>query len=125
MKVKYLALGAALVALCSCASNQPAIERSFGEAESAKSIIAGADADAKVLSAADVKLDSAKVLRENGSDAEAITVARQSALEYRLAVAVAERDSLKKMDERLEEDLKADEKRKNQYQEVLNKEGGR
>lgn len=125
MKVKDLALGAALIALCSCAGNQPVIERSFGEAEGAKSIIAGVDADAKVLSAADAKLDSAKALKESGSDAEAITVARQSALEYRLAIAVAERDSLKKMDERLEKDLKDDEKRKDQYQEVLNNEGGR
>ncbi len=123
MKAKNLALGAALVALCSCASNQPAIERSFGEAEGAKNIIAGVDADAKVLSAADAKLDSAKALKEAGAEAEAISVARQSALEYRLAVAVAERDSLKKSDERLEADLKADEKRKAQYQEILNKEG--
>lgn len=59
---------------------------------------------------------------EQGKEDEAITMAEQSNLEYRLALATAERDAVKKDDERVEKELRADVERKLLYQSILDKE---
>lgn len=117
MKLRALAVGAAVATLFGCASNQQAIDRSMGEA-SASQLIA-AEMNAKASPAAQASLDSAKVLQENGDEEEAVVMADMSSLEYKLAIYTAERDDAKKQDESLEKALRADQDRKAAYQKAL------
>jgi hypothetical protein len=61
-------------------------------------------------------------LQADGEEEEAAALAEQSSLEYRLAVANAERDAAKKEDERVEKELRGDVERKLIYQSILDKE---
>lgn len=122
MKVQYLSLGFALAALCSCAGHNPAVDQSIGQAEAAKAYSDEAKIEAQYTVNANAKLASAKNLMEQGKEDEAITMAEQSNLEYRLALATAERDAVKKDDERVEKELRADVERKLLYQSILDKE---
>lgn len=117
MKLRALAVGAAVVTLFGCASNQQAINRSMGQAESAQSV--ATEMNAKASPAAKANLDSAKVLQENGDEEEAVVMADMSTLEYKLAIFTAERDEAKKQDEELEKALRADQERKTMYQKTL------
>ena len=74
------------------------------------------------MESANAKLDSAKALQADGEEEEAAALAEQSTLEYRLAVANAERDAAKKEDERVEKELRGDVERKLIYQSILDKE---
>ena len=69
-----------------------------------------------------MKLDSAKAKLADGEEEEAAALADQSALEYRLAIANAERDAVKKEDERVEKELRSDVERKLIYQSILDQE---
>ena len=74
------------------------------------------------MEATNAKLDSAKALQADGEDEQAAALAEQSVLEYKLAVANAERDAAKKEDERVEKELRGDVERKLIYQSILDKE---
>ena len=96
--------------------------KSVSIAESTASVADEVKADASKTESAKVKLDSAKVLLEEGEEEQAAALAEQSALEYRLAVVTAERDAVKKEDERVEKDLRSDVERKLIYQSILDQE---
>ena len=90
------------MALVGCAGNQQAMERSLSQAEGAKTIADESKLDASLTAGAAADLDSAKSYAEQGEEEQAIAAAEKSALEYKLALLSAERDSLKKADARLE-----------------------
>lgn len=117
MKLRALAVGAAVATLFGCASNQQAVVRSMGEASASQHI--AVEMNAKASPAAQASLDSAKVLQENGDEEEAVVMADMSSLEYRLAIYTAERDDVKKQNEELEKGLRADQERKAVYQKTL------
>ena len=117
MKLRALAVGAAVATLFGCASNQQAIDRSMGQAETSQSV--ATEMNAKASPAAKANLDSAKVLQENGDEEEAVVMADMSSLEYKLAIYTAERDEVKKQDDALEKALRADQDRKAAYQKAL------
>jgi len=124
MKYRIFATGLALVAatfLSGCAGSVNA-GRSVSIAESTAGVAAEAKVDASKSESAKVKLDSAKALQAEGEDEQAIVLAEQSSLEYKLAIANAERDEAKKEDERVEGELRKDVERKLIYQNILDQE---
>ncbi len=121
MKVKVF-LGIAAVALVGCAGNQQAMERSIAVAESSRDVAQESALDSASLVKASANLDSAKAYQAAGESELAIGAAENSALEYRLAMVSAERDSLKKDDERVEKELRSDVERKLLYQNILDQE---
>lgn len=124
MKYRIFATGLAVTALAflsGCAGSVNA-GKSVSIAESTASVADEVKADASKTESAKVKLDSAKVLLEEGEEEQAAALAEQSALEYRLAVVTAERDAVKKEDERVEKDLRSDVERKLIYQSILDQE---
>lgn len=122
MQLFKMTLALSALALIGCASNQQAMDRSFAQAESSKNMAAEANLDSATTAKASAYLDSAKVYKENGDEEEAINAAELSSLEYRAAVANAERDALKKDDARLESELRSDVERKILYQSILDQE---
>ena len=124
MKYRIFAAGLAVTALAflsGCAGSVNA-SKSIEFADANKTIAEEVKADASQTESANAKLDSAKALQADGEEEEAAALAEQSTLEYRLAVANAERDAAKKEDERVEKELRGDVERKLIYQSILNKE---
>ena len=124
MKYRFFAAGLAVTALAflsGCAGSVNAT-RSIEYASANKAIAEEAKADPAQVESTNAKLDSAKALQASGEDEQAAALAEQSALEYRLAVATAERDAAKKEDERVEKELRSDVERKLIYQSILDKE---
>ena len=124
MKLRFFAAGVAVTAvalLSGCAGSVNAT-RSIEYASANKAIAEEAKADPAQVESTNAKLDSAKALQASGEDEQAAALAEQSALEYRLAVATAERDAAKKEDERVEKDLRGDVERKLIYQNILDQE---
>lgn len=124
MKLRFFAAGVAVTAvalLSGCAGNVNAT-RSIEYASANKAIAEEAKADPAQVESTNAKLDSAKALQASGEDEQAAALAEQSALEYRLAVATAERDAAKKEDERVEKELRGDVERKLIYQNILDQE---
>ncbi|WP_290747126.1 hypothetical protein [Fibrobacter sp. UBA4309] len=110
-----------LAFLSGCAGSVNA-NKSVSIAESTASVADEAKVDASKTESAKVKLDSAKAKLADGEEEEAAALAEQSALEYRLAIANAERDAVKKEDERVEKELRNDVERKLIYQSILDQE---
>lgn len=121
MKAINVALVLTAACLFGCASNQHAVDKSFSQAELSQKM-AGESVDSSKISDANKDLDSAKVLKDQGEDESAMLLADKSSLEFRLAVAAAERDALKKEDERVEGELRSDVERKLLYQNILDNE---
>ncbi|OWV02356.1 DUF4398 domain-containing protein [Fibrobacter sp. UWR2] len=124
MKYRIFAAGLAVTALAflsGCAGSVNA-SKSIEFADANKTIAEEVKADASQMESANAKLDSAKALQADGEEEEAAALAEQSTLEYRLAVANAERDAAKKEDERVEKELRGDVERKLIYQSILDKE---
>ncbi len=124
MKYRIFAAGLAVSALAflsGCAGSVNA-SKSIEFADANKTIAEEVKADASQMESANAKLDSAKALQADGEEEEAAALAEQSTLEYRLAVANAERDAAKKEDERVEKELRGDVERKLIYQSILDKE---
>jgi hypothetical protein len=124
MKYRIFAAGLAVTALAvlsGCAGSVNA-SKSIEFADANKTIAEEVKADASQMESANAKLDSAKALQADGEEEEAAALAEQSSLEYRLAVANAERDAAKKEDERVEKELRGDVERKLIYQSILDKE---
>jgi len=115
-------IGVAAVTLVGCAGNQHAMEKSIAQAEGAKMIAQESALDSASLTKASASLDSAKAYQAAGEEELAISAAESSALEYRLAMVSAERDSLQKDDERIEKELRGDVERKLLYQNILDQE---
>lgn len=124
MKYKTLALVAVAAALCSCASNQQVLARSMGQAETSASIAKQTKLNNSATASAEKKMDVAKEYESNGEEEQAAVIADLSSLEYRLALLSAERDDVKKQNEKLEKNLREDQKRLAQYQMYLDKEMG-
>ena len=122
MKLSRIVIGIAAVALVGCAGNQQAMERSLSQAEGVKTVADESKLDAALTANAAADLDSAKAYAEQGEEELAIAAADKSALEYKLAVLSAERDSLKKADARLESELRGDVERKLIYQSIVDQE---
>lgn len=112
---------ASLVVLSGCAGGINA-SKSIEYANTNKSIADDAGVCGDQYELATAKLDSAKALQASGKDEEAAILAEQSVLEYRLAIAIAERDAAKKEDERVEGELRDDVERKLIYQNILDQE---
>ena len=124
MKYRIFAAGLSVTALAflsGCAGSVNA-SKSIEFADANKTIAEEVKADASQMESANAKLDSAKALQADGEEEEAAALAEQSTLEYRLAVANAERDAAKKEDERVEKELRGDVERKLIYQSILDKE---
>ncbi len=124
MKLRFFAAGVAVTAvalLSGCAGSVNAT-RSIEYASANKAIAEEAKADPAQVESTNAKLDSAKALQASGEDEQAAALAEQSVLEYRLAVATAERDAAKKEDERVEKELRGDVERKLIYQNILDQE---
>lgn len=124
MKYRIFAAGLAVTSLAflsGCAGSVNA-SKSIEFADANKTIAEEVKADASQMESANAKLDSAKALQADGEEEEAAALAEQSTLEYRLAVANAERDAAKKEDERVEKELRGDVERKLIYQSILDKE---
>lgn len=124
MKLRFFAAGVAVTAvalLSGCAGSVNAT-RPIEYASANKAIAEEAKADPAQVESTNAKLDSAKALQASGEDEQAAALAEQSALEYRLAVATAERDAAKKEDERVEKELRGDVERKLIYQNILDQE---
>jgi len=123
MKSSFFVAGVALAALAflsGCAGANAT--KSIGNADSAKAVAEDMKATPAQTESANAKLDSAKALQQNGEDEQAIALADQSTLEYKLAIATAERDAAKKEDERVEKELRGDVERKLIYQSILDQE---
>ena len=124
MKSRIVVAGiafAALATLSGCAGGVNAT-KSIEYADSNKTIAEEAKVDAAQLESANAKLDSAKALQADGDEEEAYSLAEQSTLEYKLAVANAELDAAKKEDEKVEKELRGDVERKLLYQSILDQE---
>ena len=124
MNVRFFVAGAAVAALAvlsGCAGGVNA-NRPIEYANTNKAIADEAGVCGDYYESANVKLDSAKALQAVGKDEEAAALAEQSVLEYRLAIAIAERDAAKKEDERVENELRGDVERKLIYQNILDQE---
>ena len=124
MRMKFFVAGLAVTALAflsGCAGSVNA-SKPIEYADANKAIAEEAKVDAAQLESANAKLDSAKALQAEGEDEQAAALAEQSSLEYRLAIANAERDEAKKEDERVEKELRGDVERKLIYQNILDQE---
>lgn len=122
MKFSKILFGISAVLLVGCAGNQQAVDRSIGQADAAKAMAEESKLPASATETASATLDSAKVFQQNGEEEQALAAAEKSSLEYRIALVSAERDSLKKADERLENELRNDVERKLLYQNILDQE---
>lgn len=112
---------ASLAVLSGCAGGVNA-SKSIEYANTNKAIADESSVCGDQYESATAKLDSAKALQASGKDEEAAILAEQSVLEYRLAIAIAERDAAKKEDERVEGELRDDVERKLIYQNILDQE---
>ena len=124
MRMKFFVADLAVTALAflsGCAGSVNA-SKPIEYADANKAIAEEAKVDAAQLESANAKLDSAKALQAEGEDEQAAALAEQSSLEYRLAIANAERDEAKKEDERVEKELRGDVERKLIYQNILDQE---
>lgn len=125
MKAMYIASSialTALLALTGCAGNKNTSTRSLGQAEATMTLANDVKLDAAVTADATAKLDSAKALQADGEDEQAQALAEQADLDLRIALATAERDQVKKENEKVEKELRADVERKLIYQSILDKE---
>ncbi|SHK33573.1 DUF4398 domain-containing protein [Fibrobacter sp. UWEL] len=125
MKAMYIASSialTALLALTGCAGNKNTSTRSLGQAEATMTLANDSKLDAATTASAAAKLDSAKALQADGEEEQAQALAEQADLEVRLALATAERDQVKKENEKVENELRADVERKLIYQSILDKE---
>lgn len=122
MKIHTLAMAGSLALLCSCAGTQNSLDRSMAQAESSRELAQEMKLDEASTANAAAKLDEAKTMKEQGEEEQAAILADESNLEYRLAMATAERDAVKKEDARVESELRSDVERKLLYQGILDKE---
>lgn len=122
MKICTLAMGACVAVLFGCASNQQVLDYSMGQAEKSREVASEMKIDPSATAKASAGLDSAKSMLNEGEKENAVVMANLSSLEYKLALSMKERDDVRKMDEQLEKDLRADLERKAFYQETLEKE---
>lgn len=125
MKAKILACSlslAAFAALTGCAGSQNSLNNSMGKTEATMALAKQANVNPTATASATAKIDSAKVLKEDGENEQAQTLLEQSELELRLAIATSERDAVKQEDAKVEADLRADVERKLLYQSILDKE---
>lgn len=122
MKIKFLAVAAVSgIFLTACAGGVN-VNKSMNTADATASVATDAKIDPAKTESAKVKLDSAKALQQEGEDEQAAALAEESALDYRIAIATAERDEAKKEDERVEKELRGDVERKLIYQSILDQE---
>lgn len=119
-----LAMAGSLLILSGCASNQHMVDRSVNKAEGSKALATEAKLESASTANADSQLEFAKASQKIQKGDLAVMAADRSSLEYRLALLTAERDSLKKQDEQLENDLRSDVERKLLYQNILDQETG-
>ena len=121
MKSRELVAGMAALALATlsgCAGGVNA-QKSIDYADSNKTIAQEANVDAAQIESANAKLDSAKA---DGEEEAAAALAEESVLEYKLAIANAERDAAKSEDQKVEKELRNDVERKLIYQSILDQE---
>ena len=124
MKSRELVAGMAALALATlsgCAGGVNA-QKSIDYADSNKTIAQEANVDAAQIESANAKLDSAKALQADGEEEAAAALAEESVLEYKLAIANAERDAAKSEDQKVEKELRNDVERKLIYQSILDQE---
>ena len=119
MKSRELVAG--MAALAGCAGGVNA-QKSIDYADSNKTIAQEANVDAAQIESANAKLDSAKALQADGEEEAAAALAEESVLEYKLAIANAERDAAKSEDQKVEKELRNDVERKLIYQSILDQE---
>ena len=81
MNIRTLAMGAAVLFLFGCASNQQAVDRSLGQAEMTQAVAAESNVDAAAAAKAKADLDSAQALAANGDEEEAVVMADMSTLD--------------------------------------------
>lgn len=125
MKDKLLACCLSLfafAALTGCAGSQNSLNNSMGKTEATMALAQQSNVDPTITASATSKIDSAKVLKEDGENEKAQALLEQSELDLRLAIATSERDQVKKEDQKVENDLRADVERKLLYQSILDKE---
>ena len=123
MKSRLLVAGlafASLALMSGCAGVNAS--KSIETATATKSVADDAKIDPAQLQSTNGKLEEAQKQQENGEDEQAIALAEQSTLEYKLAIATAERDEAVKEDERLEKELRGDVERKLIYQSIRDQE---
>ena len=124
MKNRLMLAGIAVSALAflsGCAGSVNA-SKSIECADSHKALAEETQVDAAQIETTNLKLDSAKALQVVGNYAAAAALAEQSTLEYKLAIANAERDAAKKEDAKVEKELRSDVERKLIYQNILDQE---
>lgn len=124
MKNRLMLAGIAVSALAflsGCAGSVNA-SKSIEYADSHKALAEETQVDAAQIETTNLKLDSAKALQVVGNYAAAAALAEQSTLEYKLAIANAERDAAKKEDAKVEKELRSDVERKLIYQNILDQE---
>ncbi len=124
MKSRILVAGLAtlaLAALSGCAGGVNA-NKAIGQADNSKSLAEELKINPTQIESANAKLDSAKALQADGEDEQAIALAEQSDLEYKLAIATAELDAAKRENDKVEKELKDDIERQKSYQKVLDNE---
>lgn len=123
MKSRLLVAGLALASLAfmsGCAGVNAS--KSLETASATKSVAEDAKIDPAQMQPINAKLEEAQKQQANGEDEQALILAEQSSLEYKLAIATAERDEAKKEDERVEKELRGDVERKLIYQSILDQE---
>jgi len=128
MKAKILVCSLSLIALAAlagCAGSNTSLNNSMGKTEATMALAKQTNANPTATASATAKIDSAKVLKEDGEDEQAQALLEQSELELRLAIATSERDAVKQEDEKVEADLRADVERKLLYQSILDKENNK
>ena len=123
MKNKLIVAGVAVTALAflsGCAGVNA--NKSIGTAGATKAVADESNIAPAQTESAQAKLDSAVTLQAAGNNIAAAALADQSTLEYKLAIATAERDEAKKEDAKVEKELRADVERKLIYQSILDQE---
>ena len=122
MKFTRILIGCSAVLLAACAGSQQAASRSISEASATKAFAEESSIAKEKTVSAEAFLDSARSYEGQSKFDDAAIAGNRSSLEYRLALLTAEQDSLKRQDEKLEGDLRADVERKLLYQNILDKE---
>jgi hypothetical protein len=105
-----------------CASHQAVVDTSIQEAELIGKIAKAEKLDTTKTHAARMSLEKAKNYRTEKEYEKAWASADQSLLEYKLAFALATRDSVVREDSLLTNALRADMERKLLYQNILENE---
>lgn len=123
MKVKFLAYSLGIAAaLTGCAGSQSSLNNSMARTDANMNLAKEANVNPTTTASATAKIDSAKALKEDGEEEQAQILLDQTDLELRLAIATSERDAVKKEDQKLEAELRADVERKLLYQSILDNE---